>query len=112
MFGNIFLMTRITLLFHVVQLLGLTTSLTLRMSGRPILAPLPTCVLVVPTTMMPQITFAVGDLESELVCPSGYIQNNVNLNDGAGGKIINTCFTYSPSAGAPLTGIVGIQGKF
>ena len=58
-----------------------------------------------------QITFAVGD-QPALACPSGYLQNTVNLNDGSGGKFINTCYTYNPEFGAPIAAIATVAGAF
>jgi hypothetical protein len=57
-----------------------------------------------------QITFAAGETAEDAICPSGYTQNNVNLNDGAGGMVIYTCFSKSPEAGLPITNLLAVSG--
>ena len=53
-----------------------------------------------------QITFATAGA----ACPSGYLQNDVNINLGTGGTVINLCFTYNPEFGAPLSNLTYTSG--
>ena len=56
------------------------------------------------------MTFAAAEQAEDALCPQGYMQNNINLNDGAGGMVIYTCFTKDPEAGAPITGMLAVTG--
>ena len=61
-----------------------------------------------------QITFVAGETP-DVSCPEGYIQNPINVNDGAGGKFIYTCFTYNSAFGEPIasvTAVLGIAARF
>jgi hypothetical protein len=56
-----------------------------------------------------QITFAVGDTD-DVTCPEGYIQTNLDLNQGAGGKVIFLCFTYDSQLGQPIASLATVSG--
>ena len=56
------------------------------------------------------ITFVVSSTSTSN-CPAGYTKVDSDLNGGAGGKYIYTCYTRDAAAGDPLAKIAIASGK-